>query len=184
MVFTAFTTIDYVQGQGTRINLKIPCTGETPGAQPTIPASFYNTATASQPLPAATVAPTAAGSTDLVAGTAYFCPTAVPETATAFASLGGGTPTVDLTGTSWAATDNTGGTYDMTFLEGGRLDIKEVAPHPTQMPCSNWQQNGNMVYLKVNYWTLDWQGQVDGSSMQGSAQNGSGFSWTWTANKR
>jgi hypothetical protein len=185
--FKAFTTIDYVHGQGMRFNLKIPCSGEAPGLQPTIPASFYFTATATQPLPGTVLLqPTDAESTALPTATDFPCPTTVPETATAFADLGAGdtTPSIDLTGTSWAVIDSAGRTYDLEFMVDGRLEISQTDPNPNRLPCSIWRQAGEAVYLNVFSGSSTWDGRIDGNTMQGSAQNYSGSSWTWTATRR
>lgn len=86
-----------------------------------------------------------------------------------------------LTGSTWAGTDSDGDYYVYRFRPAGRLEY--TSPSGT-FHAATWRQTGERVYMETNGRYSEYEGTIDGGSMNGRAWNRRGHEWSWSANRR
>jgi hypothetical protein len=94
---------------------------------------------------------------------------------------GAATAIRSIAGTTWAGTDSDGDDYTFRFMPGGALHYTS----PTgSYENGTWTQEGKRVAFEMNDHYSDYEGTIEGETMQGKASNKAGHAWTWSVTRR
>jgi hypothetical protein len=77
-----------------------------------------------------------------------------------------------LSGTTWSGISNSKA-VEFTFY----------ADHTLSWTHGVWSQNGNTVHIEMNDFA-EYDGEIDGDHMKGTAKNKNGYSWTGSLTKQ
>jgi osmotically-inducible protein OsmY len=88
-----------------------------------------------------------------------------------------------IAGTSWnvVETDTDGSRDIFNFLADGTLSYSYQRGSYTN---GTWKQYGDAIYIQLNNKFVEYQGQITGTHIEGTASNVKKENWTWTADKR
>ena len=84
--------------------------------------------------------------------------------------------TPGLTGSKWRGTTSNGSAHEVSFLDGGQLRFTTLGQKDDSQ--GTWEQRGPVVTFEVNRFSR-WSGTLQGDTLEGSARNPSGATWTW-----
>ncbi|MDQ6963141.1 MAG: hypothetical protein Q9M28_11565 [Mariprofundaceae bacterium] len=87
-----------------------------------------------------------------------------------------------ISGTTWAGTDSEGDHYVYRFFPNGELGF--TSPTGTFRDGDTWKQDGKTIYFETNKKYSEYEGVINGNTMQGKAWNTQKDTWTWTATKK
>ncbi|HMP57931.1 MAG TPA: hypothetical protein PKD86_01150 [Gemmatales bacterium] len=86
-------------------------------------------------------------------------------------------PVVDLVDSRWRGTDSDGDEYQLTFLANGEL---KVVARGAELKQARWELTGDRILLDMNAGHSKYRGTIKGDLMEGTAENVSGRTWTWS----
>jgi hypothetical protein len=91
----------------------------------------------------------------------------------------GGVPSIS--GTSWNISGTNGENYVFTLVGDGTLSFTPQNGLPTH---AYWSQDKDSIDNKIGDTTVEYQGRVHGTHMEGTASNVNGSHWTWVADQK
>jgi hypothetical protein len=89
--------------------------------------------------------------------------------------------TPGLAGTTWRGTTSNGSAHEISFLDGGQIRFTTLGQKDETR--GTWEQRGPVVSFEVNRYSR-WSGTLGGDTMEGSARNSTGATWTWKLVRR
>lgn len=90
-------------------------------------------------------------------------------------------PAADLTDSTWEGSDSDGDYLRFTFLPGGVLEYQ----NPTiAYRNGSWKQAGSAVSIEMNDHYAEYEGVIQGETMDGKAHNVAGKNWTWSVKRK